>query len=74
MAARIIVTHYRYERPPPKKEPRPVELAAAVVVHAPKVPADERGKKGPVTRLKAPPHRPAGHRCPQSSLPRVRSG
>jgi hypothetical protein len=29
---RIVVTSYRYKRPPPKKKPRAVEIAATVVV------------------------------------------
>jgi hypothetical protein len=60
---RIVVTHYRYKRPPPKKKPRAVEVAATVVVvHAPKSPAaDKRSKKRPVAKAQgadAPPSRP----------------
>ena len=44
---RIVVYAHRYKRPPPKKKPRVVEAPATVVVHAPKAPADERGKKRP---------------------------
>jgi hypothetical protein len=58
---RIVVYAHRYKRPPPKKKPRTVELAATVVVHAPKPAADERGKKRPVAKAQsaaAPPSRP----------------
>jgi hypothetical protein len=58
---RIVVYAHRYKRPPPKKKARAVEFAAAAVVHAPKSPADERGKKRAVTtpqRADAPPSRP----------------
>jgi hypothetical protein len=55
----IVVTSYRYKRPPPKKKPRAVEIAAAVVVHAPKV---EAAGKRPRPKAKppaaAPPIRP----------------
>jgi hypothetical protein len=44
--ARIVVTHHRYKRPSPKKKPRAVELAATVVVHAPK-PAQRSGASPP---------------------------
>ena len=59
MATRIVVYAYRYKRPPPKKKPRVVEIAAAVVVHAPKP-----GGNGKPSRPKAkqpaaaPPGRP----------------
>jgi hypothetical protein len=55
----IVVTSYRYKRPPPKKKPRAVEIAAAVVVHTPK---PEAGGKRPRPNAKlpaaAPPSRP----------------
>jgi len=50
----IIVASYRYKHPPPKKKPRAVEIAAAVVVHAPK-PERPRPKAKPAA---APPSRP----------------
>jgi hypothetical protein len=38
----IVVTSYRYKRPPPKKKPRAVEVAATVVVHQPKPEGDTK--------------------------------
>jgi len=38
---RIVVYAHRYKRTPPKKKPRAVESAAAVIVHATKSPADD---------------------------------
>jgi hypothetical protein len=56
----IVVTSYRYKRPPPKKKPRAVEVAATVVVHTPKPEADgKRGRpKAKQPPAAAPPTRP----------------
>jgi hypothetical protein len=54
--ARIVVYAHRYKRPPPKKKLRAVEIAAAVVVHAPKSPAVERNKKRAVLKAQSPAH------------------
>jgi hypothetical protein len=55
----IVVYAHRYRRPP-KRKPRALEGATAVVVHARRQPAaDERGKKRPVkAESAAPPNRP----------------
>jgi hypothetical protein len=51
----IVVTSYRYKRPPPKKKPRAVEVAATVVVRPAKPEAD--GKR-PRPKAKPPPAAP----------------
>jgi hypothetical protein len=60
--SRIVVTSYRYKRPPPKKKLRAVEIAATVVVRPAKAPAaDERSRKRPEPEHQstaAPPSRP----------------
>jgi hypothetical protein len=59
VTTRIVVYAHRYRRPPPKKKPRAVEIAATVVVHAPK---PEPDSKRPRPKAKqpaaAPPSRP----------------
>jgi hypothetical protein len=47
MITRIVVTHYRYKRPPPKKKGGAMALAIPVVV-TPEAPANAR----PATREK----------------------
>jgi hypothetical protein len=51
----IVVTSYRYKRPPPKKKPRAVEVAATVVVHAPKPEGDTKRAR---PKVKQPPAAP----------------
>jgi hypothetical protein len=48
-----VVTHYRYKRPPPKRKPRAVEIAATVVARPLKPPADARGKKRPAPKAQS---------------------
>jgi hypothetical protein len=54
----IVVTSYRYKRPPPKKKPRAVEVAATVVVHTPKPEGDARPRPKAKQPAAAPPTRP----------------
>jgi hypothetical protein len=54
----IVVTSYRYKRPPPKKKPRAVEVAASVVVHTPEPVADARPRPETKQTAAAPPKRP----------------
>jgi hypothetical protein len=58
---RIVITSYRYKRPPPKKKPRAVESAAMVVVHAPNPEADGKPRR---TRAKQPAAAPPPGRPP----------
>jgi len=55
----IVVTSYRYKRPPPMKKGRAVEAAATVVVHTPpaKSPAASQ-RKGPAQAADSAPSRP----------------
>jgi hypothetical protein len=54
----IVVYAHRY-RPPPKKKPRAVEVAATVVVHTPKPEGDGKRSRPRVERpAAAPPTRP----------------
>jgi hypothetical protein len=56
----IVVTSYRYKRPPPKKKPRAVEVAATAVVHRPKpVAAGKRPRPKAKPPAAVPPSRPA---------------
>ena len=55
MTTRIVVYAHRYKRPPKRKKPRVVELAATVVVHAPK---PETDSKRPPHKAKPPPAAP----------------